>query len=145
MNIEITPALKSDLAAITALLSAADLPSRDLTEEGIAHFLIARYSGTLCGCVGLELYGQTALLRSLVVVPEMQSRGIGRLLCDRSLTYARNRSIHRAFILTTTAEPFFSKLGFTKWERGAVPQDIQRTSEFSSLCPISAVCMAIDI
>jgi amino-acid N-acetyltransferase len=142
---EITAAIASDRVSIVALLAAAGLPNSDLTEESTEHFLMARDSGTLCGFVGLELYGPSALLRSLVVVPEMRGRGIGKHLCNHALTYAQEHGVKRTFLLTTTAENFFSKLGFTKWERGAVPQEIQRTSEFSSLCPDSAACMAVDI
>jgi len=46
------------------------------------------------------------------------------------------------YLLTTTAEAFFELLGFRRIERHAAPPEIQRSAEFSSLCPSSATVMA---
>jgi amino-acid N-acetyltransferase len=48
-------------------------------------------------------------------------------------------------LLTTTAAPFFTRFGFTSAARDAAPAALRATAEFASLCPASAVCMAVAI
>jgi amino-acid N-acetyltransferase len=43
--------------------------------------------------------------------------------------------------LTETAENFFRGLGYEAIDRRYVPEEIQQSAEFRSLCPASAVCM----
>jgi N-acetylglutamate synthase-like GNAT family acetyltransferase len=40
-----------------------------------------------------------------------------------------------------TAEGFFLKRGYQKIERISAPPEIQGTTEFQGLCPVSSVCM----
>ena len=44
-------------------------------------------------------------------------------------------------LLTTTAEDFFVRRGYGVVGRDAAPAVVQKTTEFRSLCPDSAVCM----
>ena len=39
------------------------------------------------------------------------------------------------------AEPFFRRLGYERIAREVAPPEIQRTSEFSGICPVSSACM----
>ena len=50
--------------------------------------------------------------------------------------------VRELFLLTQTGERFFAQQGFRVINRQAVPQGIQQSEEFRSLCPSSAVCMA---
>jgi amino-acid N-acetyltransferase len=43
--------------------------------------------------------------------------------------------------LTTTAEHFFPKFGFERIARADVPSSVQRSVEFTSVCPASATVM----
>jgi amino-acid N-acetyltransferase len=58
------------------------------------------------------------------------------------LAYAHLQGIKELYLLTNTAEGFFSKIGFNKVERDNVPDSIRATKEFQSLCPSTAACMA---
>lgn len=62
-------------AIAVTLLEAAKLPTQDLRDEMLPHFFCAGSEGAPQGLVGLELLGNEALLRSLVV--EEQARGLG--------------------------------------------------------------------
>jgi len=129
-----------DVPAIAALLRAAALPHEDFAAH-LAHFLVARRGGRVVGAVGFERHGRSALLRSLVVAPARRGAGLGGRLVRRLTTAARRGGIRQFYLLTTTAERFFSKRGFRRIARARVPAAIAATREFHSLCPASAVCM----
>jgi hypothetical protein len=50
-------ARQSDLANIRWLLNLEDLPSADITEHSLEHFLVYRDSIGIAGVVGLERFG----------------------------------------------------------------------------------------
>ena len=56
--------------------------------------------------------------------------------------YAKSLKVSTLYLLTITAEAFFQKQGYRQTARNSAPLEIQLTTEFQSLCPASAVCMA---
>jgi amino-acid N-acetyltransferase len=129
-----------DEGSIKNLLLGASLPHEDISKH-LNNFLLAKSNDTLVGVVGLELLGESGLLRSLAVASPHRGKGIGKMLYERILAYAHLQKINELYLLTTTAEEYFSKLGFSKVERNSIPKPIQSTAEFHSLCPSTAVCM----
>ncbi len=140
MTFRLEPATPADLPAIRALLDELKLPSADVG-QGDQRFVVARDGGTLAGCVGVEMYGESALLRSLAVAPARQGEGLGRALTERAIAEARGRGARRAWLLTTTAEAWCRRLGFETIGRESVPAEMAQSSQFKSLCPKTAVCM----
>lgn len=128
-------------AAAKALLAAEGLPTADLAAEHFAHFIACGPEDSPDAVVGLELYGDVALLRSLVVSPAARGKGYGSALVAEIETYAQQLGIRELYLLTNTAETFFSRRGYSSVERADVPEAIRQTAEFSSLCPASAVCL----
>ena len=53
---------------------------------------------------GLELFGDVALLRSLVVSSETRSSGMGTALVRHAESYALSQGVRTLYLLTTTAE-----------------------------------------
>jgi amino-acid N-acetyltransferase len=141
-SLAVEAARANDLIGIQWLLDLESLPSADLTETSLEHFLVVRDEIGVIGVVGLEVYGQVALLRSLVVANSHAGRGIGRGLVGTAESLAAGLGCPSIYLLTTTAEAFFELLGFRRIERHAAPPEIQKTTEFSSLCPSSATVMA---
>ena len=124
------------------LLSRAILPVQDLTLEKLEHFLVAKAKdGSVIGAVGVELYQDVGLLRSLVVHPAYQGKGLGKWLTREVESIAQQRSIKTLFLLTTTAAEFFPKLGYQVIQRDRAPMSIAKTEEFKTICPVSAVCL----
>ncbi len=70
---------------------------------------------------------------------------MAKALYARLLAYAHRKQIKTLYLLTLTAEGFFSKLGFNNLDRKNVPETLQGTEEFRSLCPDTAVCMVKNI
>jgi amino-acid N-acetyltransferase len=128
-------------AAVKQLLEEARLPTSDLTEAHLEHFLGCGENGALEGVVGLELYPPLALLRSLAVTSISRSRGLGATLLAEAERYARSREVKEIYLLTTTAERFFARAGYERIQREAAPQAIRETKEFSNLCPASSAVM----
>jgi amino-acid N-acetyltransferase len=131
----------TDLSAIRSLLAEAALPHSDITAEGLQHFIALRDDNGVHGVVGLERYGSIALLRSLVVAPELRGHGYGIELTKAAESLSRDWDVAAIYLLTTTADVFFQNLGYRRVARESVPDEIQRTTEFSSLCPSSAIVM----
>jgi amino-acid N-acetyltransferase len=139
MNIQF--AKPEDFEEIRNLLKSARLPFEDV-ENGIGHFLLARNQEELIGCVGLQICGNDALLRSLAVIESVRNQGLGKALLLEVLEYASRLRLQKIYLLTTTAEKFFKKHGFANVDRTNAPDAIRETSEFSSVCPSSAIFMS---
>jgi N-acetylglutamate synthase-like GNAT family acetyltransferase len=65
----------------------------------------------VAGVVGLERYGEVALLRSLVVTSQHLGRGLGRRLVAAAEVLATELTFPSIYLLTTSAEPFFEYMG----------------------------------
>ncbi len=130
-----------DLAGIRWLLAADHLPFEDLTERSLKTFVVLQDGKQVAGAVGIEVYEEVALLRSLVIAPEFQSHGYGTQLTSAIEKVAEKAGIKSIYLLTTLAEGFFSRRGYRRIERSQAPTAIQGTTQFSALCPASAVLM----
>ncbi len=142
IDIEIGTCTKTDEQEIIELLRDAGLLTADLTPEKLRNFLVARIENRdIIGTAGCEAFEGYGLLRSLAVRPDYRGSGIGRILMAEMEDYARKSGIKTLYLLTTTVPGYFTKLGFQVTQRSAAPGCIAATDEFSSLCPVSAVCM----
>lgn len=130
-----------DRGQIRALLTSNDLPTDDLDGLSLGNFLGCGERQHPGGVVGLEVLGDVGLLRSLAVSPENRGRGCGKALVVAAESLARESGLSRLYLLTTTADGFFARLGYTVVERGEVPAVVLCSREFSSLCPQDAVVM----
>jgi N-acetylglutamate synthase-like GNAT family acetyltransferase len=138
----VVPAGPEDVPAIAALLRAAELPDADFAPH-VGYFLVARdEQGVIIGAVGAQICGSDALLRSLVVAPAWRGSGVGRELVRRLEMAAGAWGVERWWLLTTTAEKFFTARGFHPIPRSAAPAAIAATEEFRALCPSVAVCLS---
>ncbi len=111
MTSQLIIAAKPSLDAAVQLLAAAQLPSEDLTAAHCEHFFFSGSAHKLTGLVGLELFGNVALLRSLVVASERRGTGEGAALLKHAEDHARAQGVRTLYLLTTTAEAFFAKHG----------------------------------
>ena len=95
----------------------------------------------IIGVVGVEMYQESGLLRSLAVHPAYREKGVGSRLTRKIESFARHNGIKTLYLLTMTAADFFSKIGYEVTKRDKIPESIAKTEEFNNICPISAVCL----
>jgi arsenate reductase len=133
-DLAIRPSTSQDMPTVIAMLKAEDLPCEEL-EMTIGW--VAERAGAIIGHVGLELTDDAAVLRSLVVTPDIRGHGVARRLMDRAEHEAAGRDI---FLRTQSIGPWVVRRGYIQVGIDQVPPSIKRTSEFSgctcSGCPI---------
>jgi amino-acid N-acetyltransferase len=134
-------ATAADLPDVLALLERAGLPTEGVDPDALTNFVIAEHEGRPVGVVGVEVYRESALLRSAAVEEGWRGSGVGGALVDRALALTRERGIRDVFLLTTTAEDYFPRFGFACIARESVPQAVQASAEFQGACPSTAVAM----
>ena len=123
------------------LLASTDLPTSDLSDVLLQDFFYIGTAAQPTGLVGLELYGECALVRSLVVAMSARARGAGSTLLEHAESHARSQGVRSLYLLTTTAEKFFGRRGYTRVPRESAPQSIRSTREFADICPASSAFM----
>ena len=134
----------AQLGQLEELLDSNALPSEDCAEQA-GNFYGIFDRDRLIAAGGLQPANGFFLLRSVVVAPACRGRGLARELTEFLLATARAEGGSRVYLLTETAADYFARLGFAPVARAGVPQVIAGTRQFTSLCPDSATCMAIDL
>jgi amino-acid N-acetyltransferase len=141
-NPEIRDGYGDDLAAVRNLLQQAELPFEDLAPEAMRNFVLVQdEAGNVIGAGGIERYEIDGLLRSVVVGTAARGAGLGGMITRAIEDRARENGVTALYLLTTTAADFFPRLGYERFERSNVPEKLQQSAEFASLCPASAVCL----
>lgn len=138
--VAVGPATTQEWANVAVLLRRAGLPSEGL-EAHRATLLVARRGSQLVGCAALELYGTSALLRSVAVEESQRGAGLGIRLTQAALALGRRLGVERFYLLTDTAREFFPRFGFREIARDEVDPAVLVSEEFRSLCPASATVM----
>lgn len=134
--------LSEELKRFASILKQHKLPYSDLSIH--QHLLFEFNSGgTIVGTGGLEIYDRLALLRSVTIHPDWRGRNLGTEVVRQMQMVAKSKGVSSLFLLTTSAEPFFRKLGFEMTPREIVPDAIRATKEFTGICPSSAIVMSI--
>lgn len=116
---------------LCAALRAADLSTDDIKDDGRTFFRAVSNAGQTIGYAGIERCAGDALLRSVVVLPEHRSEGLGRAIVQATLQKVCLSS--EVFLATTSAVPFFSTLGFTEVPRTVVPATVLATRQLASI------------
>jgi amino-acid N-acetyltransferase len=75
-----------DFEEICDLLKSSNLPFEDV-KNSVGHFILARREEKLIGCVGLQICGDDALLRSLAVSESERNYGLGKALLQEIRLY----------------------------------------------------------
>jgi amino-acid N-acetyltransferase len=130
---------QNGFSEVLALIKRNGLPIEDISTS-TKLFSITK-DNEIAGTIGIEFYNQVALLRSLAVAETYRSKGIGGKLVEHIEKIAKQNAVKELILLTTTASDYFSKKAYRTIERNNVPEEIKKSSEFSSTCPSSAVIM----
>jgi len=134
------PAKSGDLPEIFTLLEECDLPKEGLAPH-LTTTLVARYGKEIVACAALEIYQDSALLRSVAVKSAYRKQGIASRLTRAALDLAREYHVTKVYLLTETASTFFSKRGFVQVHRSDVAEVVKQSVEFTTICPDTATVM----
>jgi len=129
-----------DASHIHALLERSGLPTSDL-EVSQAQFIVLCEGARIVGAGALQRFGSIALLRSVAVESHLRGSGLGRMIVQELERRACASDVAQLVLLTQTATRFFEHQGYRVIDRQKVPQALQGSEEFRSLCPASATCM----
>ena len=139
------PAHREDMAAVRRMLTVTSLeePARD--EQHGSFFVLRNEDGTV-GCVSLELLGDDAILRALVVDSKFRGAGYGWMLADMAVSQARWRGVRRIYLLTDTASDFFAaKFGFRVVDRSTLSKQVAASETFTQPAGAQQVAMRLDL
>lgn len=140
MNLIIKQATEREFDAIKKLLDDNNLPTTDIYQDNIQLF-IGLIDDKIMSVIGLEKYKNVGLLRSLAVTDLFKNQQVGSRLIRHIVDLCASEHIDKIYLLTTTADKYFVKFGFTKIERMEAPDILKQTREFKDICPVSAVLM----
>jgi len=105
--------------------------------QSIREWMIVEADGQIVGAGSLLiLWGDIAEIRSLVVAPEWQGRGVGRSIVTALIAEARKLELPTAFALTRKAN-FFLRLGFELTDMHKLPRKVMKDCVF---CPKFQAC-----
>ena len=136
------PYRPGDEISIRQLLTAADLDTDDLLKGIWPNFVVLRINDRIAGAAAIQPCSPIiGLLRSVVLDPKARQLGLGRMLVEEAENLAQSDGLRDIFLLTHTAAPFFTHLGYRPIARREASATIQSTPEFQQLCPDSAVVM----
>jgi N-acetylglutamate synthase-like GNAT family acetyltransferase len=118
LSVTIRPADLNDLLGIAQciepfVLSGKVLPrTLDELEGLIPEYVVAVAGEQIVGCAVLEIYSKKlAEIRSLVVSPDFQKLGLGKLLVEACIERAKQQEILEVMAITSR-EDFFISCGF---------------------------------
>lgn len=126
---------------VLSLLKNNKLPFQDIKLENNLFVSYQNEQGKVIGSGGLEFYSHYALLRSVAVDETQRGKAFGKKIVSDLIDRAKNKSVREIYLLTETAHDFFLKRGFIDITRENVPAEVKASSEFASVCPVSAACM----
>jgi arsenate reductase len=142
-SITIEAAAAADRAAVERVLTNAKLPLDGLSDQFPSAYVLVRRDSEVIGLAGLEAFGRSGLLRSVVVDPDARSRGIAHALVADRLAAARHAGLDGVYLLTTTAADYFARRGFVRVERASLPAELTASSELGASVCATATPMAL--
>jgi amino-acid N-acetyltransferase len=123
MSIELRTGRPDEIEQISKLITSENMPAIEV-DRWLDSFFVLDDGEKLVGCAGVEVYGEDALLRSVMTAPELRGTGEGVRMINAALDYMRDRGVKRCFLFTMTAERWFPRFGFEvcsleDWTSGA--------------------------
>ncbi|MCG8418148.1 MAG: GNAT family N-acetyltransferase [Proteobacteria bacterium] len=136
----------TDMREVRGLAVELGWPIDQLGDEMYGNFLVLHNETGFVGCVGLEFYGEAAILRSLAVKKAARGIGYGWLLAEAAVQVARHRGVKRIYLLTEHASDFFAaKLGFRVVDVSTVSHAVSNSPIFQSQVKNDAIAMRLDL
>jgi amino-acid N-acetyltransferase len=110
-DVVLRAARPDDIPALAEMIEQANLPPMFI-EEFLDGFIVGERAGEIVSCGGLEMYGTSAVIRSVVVSPTARGTGLGGRIARGLLDRARAAGATDAYLFTMDAWEFWKHLGF---------------------------------
>jgi len=104
-------AAPADIPRMVELIAGANLPPLFISEY-LDGFAVGEQGGQVVGCGGIEMYGSSAVIRSIVVGERMRGTGLGRKLSELLMSDAKAAGATDLYLFTADAHDFWQHLGF---------------------------------
>ncbi|HZP25698.1 MAG TPA: GNAT family N-acetyltransferase [Dehalococcoidia bacterium] len=126
---ELRQATAADVPELEALLASQHLPPQGLL-DCVDTCWVLEDGGRLIACAGLELYGEAALLRSVIVESSYRNRRHGERLVRNAIGEARRRGIQTLFLFTMEASGYFARFGFEGCDLEDFPEAVRSSFQY---------------
>ncbi len=141
----ISPCTDQQLSEVASLLVRNGLPADDIASPSLDLWVFVGDDQSVGGCVGMERFSSCALLRSLAVRADLRGQALGKKLTEHIENEAASDGLSGVWLLTETADRFFTKLGYRVADREIAPPEIKSTTQFTTLCGEAATLMRKDL
>lgn len=101
----------TDMPRLAELIIHGELPPMFI-EEFVEGFVAAEYEGAIIGCGGLEVYGDSGVIRSVVVEAHARGIHIGERMAELLIDDASAAGVTALYLFTMHARAFWQRLGF---------------------------------
>jgi N-acetylglutamate synthase-like GNAT family acetyltransferase len=136
-----TPLAVWERDGLKSALLKTGLAADDVGDADVLFWRFETANDVPVGFGGLEIHGPDALLRSVVILPQLREIGMGRGIVETLETEAVARQCRAIYLLTTSQAEFFARLGYAGCVRDEVPHAIRASAQFASLGPAGAAAM----
>ncbi len=125
-----------DLEAIQSLLESVEEPTENIDPDFTKFFIVRNEAeNKIIGCVGLELFTGTAMLRSFAIDPEYHETEMGSSLVRRLLDDAFDAGSDAVYVCAAKAPDFFWNNEFIGIDLDDIPREIRDSGLFIKDCP----------
>ncbi len=108
--------------------------------ENLREFVVALDGEHVVGAAALHIdWADLAEIRSVVVDPNCQGKGVGKLLIEKQMEIAADLGIEKVFVLTDQVG-WFARLGFGPIDKADLPHKVWRDCVH---CPIFTNCTEV--
>lgn len=130
----VRPAGPEDAGAVARLLEASGLGPQGV-DERLEGTLVADVDRRIVGTAAVERSDGDALLRSVAVDPDHRRGGLGSLITAHAVRLAKESGARSLYLVTATAEGFFSSLGFESvGDAEGLPEHLRRLAVDRDRC-----------
>ena len=91
----------------------------------LGNFVVALFDDKICGCCAVRDFGNDLLeVRSLVVDPAMQGKGVGKAMLEAIISGLKLRRLKWRLFTLTMQPGFFRNIGFVEVSKEMFPEKI---------------------
>jgi UDP-N-acetylmuramate: L-alanyl-gamma-D-glutamyl-meso-diaminopimelate ligase len=141
----VMPAEPADLTALDRLLEDVGLEVPDLADD-LEDYIVLRGPWGIGGCIGLEIHGQTALLKDLALAPERRGEGLSWLLAEAAVRAAASRGVRSLYMFGVPETLRTGQmLGFAVVACAEIDEQVKRSATLKRAWYTEGTCLRLDL